>query len=80
MSDLQVQVKDQEWLSHKEAASLLGISPSGISKRTDIFYPQVWNMVHEMTGRRSVEDYIFEDYGVAIKYLKRVYEKNAIAW
>ena len=41
---------------------------------------QVWTRMHEMTGRHTIEEYVFEDYGVSINWLKKVYKKNNINW
>lgn len=40
----------------------------------------VWSWVHDQVGKRHVETYIFEDYAVAIRYLKKVYENYNIVW
>lgn len=46
----------------------------------DAPFPRIWNAVHDMTGRRSIDDYLFEDYGVAIQYLREVFKKKGIEW
>ncbi len=46
----------------------------------DAPFPKVWKAVHDCTGRHSIDEYLFEDYGVAMEYLKRVYKKNNFNW
>jgi len=43
-------------------------------------FPAVWKQLHDMTGRKTINDYTFQDYGIAITYLKGTYKKNHIAW
>jgi hypothetical protein len=40
----------------------------------------VWGWIHDQVGKRHVADYVFEDYAVAIKYLKKTYSYYNIPW
>jgi hypothetical protein len=41
---------------------------------------KVWIRLHEVTGRRAVGEYMFEDYETAITWLKKEYRENSINW
>lgn len=43
-------------------------------------FSHIWGLVHDKVGKRPLEAYAFEDYPVAIKFLKSVYEAHRLDW
>ena len=43
-------------------------------------FSHIWGLVHDKVGKRPLEAYAFEDYPVAIKFLKSVHEAHQLDW
>lgn len=51
-----------------------------LAAHANLPFSSIWGSVHDYVGKRHVEDYIFEDYAVAIKHLKKTYAQCGIIW
>ncbi len=40
----------------------------------------VWGWVHDHVGKRPLESYVFEDYPIAAKFLKKIYSQYRLDW
>ena len=49
-------------------------------RRIKIRQGQVYRKIHDMTGRKTTNDYVFEDYKIAIKVLKDWYKQFNVTW
>lgn len=43
-------------------------------------FGKMWSELHNITGRRNIDLYTFQDYGIAITWLRQVFKKNNINW
>lgn len=51
-----------------------------LSFKSGLPFGRIWGLVHDQVGKRPIETYTFQDYPVAIKFLKKVYAQNGLSW
>ncbi len=48
--------------------------------QTEVSHSFVWKKLHDYVGKGSINDYKFDDYKPAIRYLKEMYRSSHISW
>lgn len=48
--------------------------------QTGVAHALVWRDLHDITGRRSINEYVFEDYKIALSRLREIYKLKNIKW
>lgn len=48
--------------------------------QTGIGHALVWRDLHDITGRKSINDYVFADYKLALGRLREIYKLKNIQW
>jgi hypothetical protein len=48
--------------------------------QTGVGHALVWRDLHDITGRKSINEYVFADYKVALSRLREIYKLKNIQW